>query len=432
MRSSIHSGVFKSYLQQLDDAVADLHQRRTLSIDQRVKYWMSAWENALAGVIEVEPSDLLRYGLLLGRVAESYSFNVVAENVMDQLADAAIRREPWVPDPPSVLITAGEFNRRRGNRDRAEERFGEAIQILEKDIAAAEDRQRVHKELGRLFYELGYLQRLRGDAGAARAALERSEVECELAGDGVGAEIARSVLAAISYEEGLAEAAVAQYKASLAQFVRMVDDPEVRAAGRSGLARRWIFNARVHLAQAYLAAGNHQAARRELDTQLAEQDQEPSTLGLATLKRVEAQLLLAEDDLGSAEAAIAASRQALDTQGDLKTVDMAAATVAITGVIRALTESHASAQSCFEEACQLPPELYNYRGQAWACAGRAILAREAGDADAALRAIGEGLDKVQRGGAPIRSFLLQLLRTAYATETAPGLRDLKVLVYSTG
>ena len=97
-------------------------------------------------------------------------------------------------------------------------------------------------------------------------------------------------------------------------------------------------------------------------------------MGLATVKRVEAQLRLAKGELGASQDAIAVSWRAIETQGDLKSTELAAATVVITGVTHALTGSYSDAMSCFEEACMLPPNLHNRRAQGWAWAGRAILA----------------------------------------------------------
>ena len=61
-----------------------------------------------------------------------------------------------------------------------------------------------------------------------------------------------------------------------------------------------------------------------------------------------------------------------------------------------------------------------------------IQAREASDQGTALAAVRKGLDQVQRCGAPIRAFLLNLLRNCYSKEGGPNLNDLKALVYRTG
>lgn len=426
------AGIFDSYLNLLKTAEAELYQRARKDIPGRLNRWKGTWINAYGQRYEVKRSDILQFGLLLGRVAEFYLGYDVAEDVLDRLAEAARRREPWIPHAPSVLITAGEFKRRVGDLDGAERRFREAVQILEQDLDAGESRRLTHKELGRVFYELAYVNRLRGDAGATRSTLERSEADCWLAEDALGAEIARSLLGAVSYEEGFAASAVATLKACLSRFELLVDDPAVKAAGRSGFARRWLVNARIHLGQAYLAAGDPEAARPLIESQLAEMDREPMPAFLATLKRVEAQLRLAEGKVSLAQSAIAASWNAIEGQGGLDSTELAAATVAITGVTHALTGSTSSADSCFDQACMLPSDLHNRRAQAWAWAGRAILARESGDRRSSLVAIRKGLDLVQRSGAPIRAFLLEMLRSSYTQEGGAKLCDLKALVCRTG
>ena len=422
------SGVFDCYLNLLVAAEADLYQRARKDVQGRLDRWKGNWINAYDQQYDVKWSDILQFGLLLGRVAEWYLRYDVAKDVFDRLAEAARRREPWIPHPPSVLITGGEFNRRLGDLDRAEDCFREAVQILEQDLDTVESRRQSHKELGRVFYELAYVNRLRGDAGATRSSLERSEADCILAEDALGAEIARCLLGVVSYEEGLGESAVATLEECLPRFELLVDDPAVKTANRTGFARRWVVNARIHLGQAYLAAGDPDAARHLIEKQLAEFDREPMPAFVATLKRVEAQLRLAEGNLNLAQSAIAASWKAIE---DLNSTELAAATVAITGLTNALMGSTSSADSCFEQACSLPADLHNRRGQGWAWAGRAILAREAGDRRSSLVAIRKGLDLVQRSGAPIRAFLLQMLRS-YTTEGGAELSDLKALVCRTG
>src|SRR5262245_18627780 len=118
--------LFGVYLTQLETAVAGLHQQTVENIDVRMAPWTNAWTNAHGKVFDVPSADLLRYGLLLGRLAESYSSYLVAEEILNRLAESAIHRDPWIPDPAAVLITAGEFNRRRGNLDNAEGRYRQA------------------------------------------------------------------------------------------------------------------------------------------------------------------------------------------------------------------------------------------------------------------------------------------------------------------
>jgi len=433
MVPGVQSRLFGVYLKRLQGAVAGLHEQTIVGIDDSIAQWKSTWTQAYDELFDVsQKTNLLEYGILLGRLAETYSSHPVAEEILDRLAESAIRREAWIPDPSSILITAGEFNRRRGNLNSSEARFNEALTILEHDLATREERKQTHWSLGRLFYEFSYLHRLRGDACAARAALERSEIECSTAKDEVGVEIARTLLAVLSYEEGFADLAVQELSGCLSRLENLVDNPAVRSANRSGFARRWVINARLHLSLAHVALGRYKAAWQLLRLSRAD----PSIAGYATAKRIEAQLFLAEGQLKPALEAIGASWDAIEQPpGDLMSTELAAATVAISGVIHGLEESEEgrrSAISCFQQACALPSDLHNRRAQAWAWAGCAILARKAGDKIACLTAIHKGLAAVQRSGAPVRAFLLKLLRSCYSEEEGPTLNDLIELVCRSG
>lgn len=421
------SRIFCSHLSDL--RTADLRQKRSEDIQGEVKVLYANWEQAYAGVIPVLPSDLVRFGLLLGRFAESYSLQNVAEQVLDQLGDDAAARVPWIERPAEILITSGEFNRRGGDLSKAETRFSAAVSILEEDLSVAEKGQRAHWELGRVFYEFAYLNRLRGDAAAAIAAIERSEVECELGGDIVGIEIAKSLQATVLYEEGMPNASIMRYQTCVARFEELVADPTIAAAGRLGFARRWLVNTRLGLGQAYLATGNISEARAIIESQVVDVSNGPSTLAMATARRIEAQLRLAENDLEGAAMAIGVSRQIINNN-DENLTEGAATTLAIVGLVNALGDDDTSALSCFDAACGLQADLHNHRAQGWAWAGRAILARNAGDMECARRAVLDGLKCVERCGAPVRRFLLKLLRTN-SDKTGPGLDELRQLVHST-
>jgi tetratricopeptide (TPR) repeat protein len=429
--SQYYARLFGVFLTEIDAAVASLHLQEAPNVADKIGAWASAWRNALDGGFDIEGAGLLRYGLLLGQLAEAHSFYSVAEDVLDKLADRAVQRVPWIPDPTSVLITAGEYNRRRGYLDKGERRYNDAKAILTDDpTRTGLQEQAIHKELGRVFYEIAYLHRLRGDAEAARSALQRSETECDIARDPVGAEIARTELAAISYEEGLEDATISILMESVSRFNDLATDLDTEKAGRSTLARRWVINAKAHLAQTYIAKGNYEAAKRLI----AESEQlNPSITGMATLKRIEAQAHLAQGNLALALDVIGASWTAISQQprGDLASTELGAATVAIAGIIHALEESVPSALSCFEQACSLPADLHNRRPQAWAWAGRAILAKRGGDTRTCQAAVQEGLLLVERCGWPVRRLLLTLLKNVHSND-GPDLNDLKNLVCRSG
>jgi tetratricopeptide (TPR) repeat protein len=426
-----YSRLFNGYFRQLQSEVALLRKQKIGSIRKRLEHLYDTWAGAYGNAGDITKSEIVAFGLALGRLAESYSFHQVAESVLNSLADDAINRFAGIEFPAEILISAGELNRRRGELSNAESRFQQAASILEEDLSAEAKRTRSNKELGRVYYEFAYLARLRGDAGAARSALERSEVECELSADWVGVQIAKSLKAAILYEEGFAEDAVWAYEKCLVEFQKMVSDPELEKSGRSGFARRWLVNTQIHLGQANLSAGNVGAARKLIEERLAAADTEPSTIGFSTAKRIEAQLRLAEGDLDRARDAIEKSWNTIREQGEEITTELAAATITIAGVIHALKGGNDYAQSCFEQACRLNPDLHNHRAQGWACAGRAILASASKDENSSRLAIFEGLKLVERCGAPIRFVLLELLRSRYSKKRL-DLKDLRELVHKFG
>lgn len=420
-----HARLFYSYMKRLKEA-SENPQQAAIDSDEIIR-WRNTWANAYDDQF-VPGADILDFGTELGRIAERHSQHILAEEALERLANSAANGEPWITNPASLLITAGEYNRRRSNLDLAASRFEEAGDLLLRGLANADSNDAIHRDLGRVFYELGYLERLRGDAGASRSAFERSEAECDLANDGVGAEIARTILALISVEEGQWETALRELTECLSRLKQLAHDPEVEKAGRRGLVLRWVGNAHYHLIQAHLACGDTKIARRLIRE--AERWRGPSITGLVTAKRIEAQLSLREGNLESASEAVSASWKAIDQQGDLMSTELAAATVALAGVIRALEGGSESALLLFEQACGLPADLHNRRAQGLAWGGRAILAREAGDRAAFLAAVQGGLTAVRRCGTPIRAFLLDFLRDSYKSQGLPNLDDLKRLMCS--
>jgi hypothetical protein len=166
----VKTNLFRIRFRDMEAVLAGLYEPSAQPVDKlRVGQWRSSWANAYDGVFEVPKADLLQYGMLLGRVAEAHSHYLVAEDVFNRLVESVLQREPWIPDPAAVLITAGEFSRRRANLEHAESRYHHALGVLEEDARASNAPRGIHRTLGRLFYELAYLQRLRGDAGAARS-----------------------------------------------------------------------------------------------------------------------------------------------------------------------------------------------------------------------------------------------------------------------
>src|SRR5712692_7733484 len=103
MQFGFHSGLFNAYLKRVDTAVTDLYQQRAeaiadsgqqreIIIDTKIPQWRNTWSNAYDGLFDVNKADLLQYGLLLGRLAETYSAHLVAEEILNRLAESASRR----------------------------------------------------------------------------------------------------------------------------------------------------------------------------------------------------------------------------------------------------------------------------------------------------------------------------------------------------
>jgi tetratricopeptide (TPR) repeat protein len=279
---------------------------------------------------------------------------------------------------------------------------------------------------------LAYLHRMRGDASASSLALEESALECGLAEDPVGVEIARCLLASIACEEGDPQAGASQLIQVLSRFESLAASETVTAAGRNRLARRWLENAQSDLARAYLGCGDTARARPLVEQVIARQISSISARGLLYAKCIEARLLLAENRVPEAKEAIEAGYRAVEDhsenyQGDLNSSELGAAITAMSALGYALMGDVACAGDAFRNACDLNPDLHNRRAQAWSWGARAILARGTGDRGAALEAIRHGLALVQRSGAPIRRFLLELqedLREGSDRVTMSAVRDL--------
>jgi len=424
----IQANLFQGYLEELELALGALYQQGSAldatRLVRRAKHWASAWK----GDFDVPKAALLQFGMLLGRVAEAHAGADIAAGVFRLLAERAVQNVGWIPEPAAILLSAGEFNRRGGHLQEAECYYNQAVNILKLELVKVERRTAVHKELGRLYYELAYLHRLRGNCGSEKSAYERSETECDLACDTVGAVIARAGLYQISLDEGNADAAVRGLTACATEFQRLAVAPEIDP-GRRGFAQRWFFNVRFSLVQAHLATGSHAAARQLLDDV---RSKALAILSTYTSKVIEAKICLAEDDLAGAERAVAESWTVIESQDGLEAAEQAAATVAISGLIHALGHSEESARSLLVQACGLRRDLNNSTAQGWAWAGRAILARDAGDREEYWSALHQGLSAVESCSTPVRAFLHEILRNSYATRLSPDLNDLKVLVCRSG
>jgi len=180
--------------------------------------------------------------------------------------------------------------------------------------------------------------------------------------------------------------------------------------------------------------GDATSARKLFDIHRRQEALGPGA-GHAKLQRIEAQLCLMEGTLDAAISAIGKSWSAMEDQAELADVELAAATVAISGVVHALQGEAERAMQCFHVARALPADLHNHTAQGLACAGDAILKAESGDCHTALGAVSAGLQSVQRCGAPVRHFLLELLRhyeERHVLDTKKWLQKLQILAACVG
>lgn len=412
-KTSKHGELFRKYLERLEQEVIRFYAQVTPNIDIWIKRYYSIWNNARSGdrVLAVSRQEQVRFGELLGRVAEGYSRHDIAEEVFDRLTEDALDNNSAIAKPIELLITAGEFNRRRVNLPKAQARFMEAKKYLEDRLITAQDLTvfiSLARQLGRVLYELAYIERFHGNAMAEIATLDHSARACTLGHDPVGASIARTLQAMVFCEEEGGSGPISTIQRELQRLSHLAEDETMKRERRDGFARRWIRNAHLHLVQALLTNSNVAAAREVFEVYREHEAEEPSRIGLVTLRRIEAQLCLAEGLLDEAHEAIGKAWNASEEHASLALIERGASTVAVAGVIHVLQGLRTSANDCFTQARNLPIDLHNHIAHGWAAMGDAILKMETGDRQAAREAVFYGLHAVQHCGAPTRRALLHL------------------------
>jgi tetratricopeptide (TPR) repeat protein len=390
--------------------------------------WLRAFSEDSSGV---SASDICQYGLLLGRMLEMASLFHDAEEIFEFMADDRFLCRLDTLEAQSVCISAGEVRRRRGNLQGAEIHFQHALDVPDTVVRAGNEHQLFFRERGRALYEIAYLNRLRGDVGASRSAYQQSEAECALGEDDVGVEIARCSIASLHCEEGLWGVALTQLELSLQRFSELAEDPGIRAVNRTGLALRWLANARGDACRALLGIPALERAQALIEQALSEEASGASVRGLSIAKRLEARLHLAKNDLDAAASVIDVSFRLIEPRS-LQTTELAAATMAMHGLIRASMGQLSLAKQSLGQACDLPSDLNNRRAQGLAWAARAILARGTGDRALAISSVRRGLELLTRCGSPIRLFLLRFLSDVYSGSDMVMLSDLQNVAWRFG
>lgn len=399
-----HKGLFSSH-EPLDDAE------------------VARWNDALRDAEQdgIAPQDILQYGALFARVAEGYSLHLRVGSILVQLEDLIARRGADRATVVEILISAGELDRRLARLDRARERLAgamESTRLVEPPVC--------HRQRCRALYEIAFIDRMVGDATGAIGSLERSDEEGRLGGDVIGAIIARTLRAAILTEEGRVSESVRSLTAEREMLLGLLESGEIEA-GRRPVANRWAGNARIHLAQAMLAAGDAVAADALLQ-EYREKHGGTSVEGQSTFLSTKARVLLSMGKYGDARGFAVESMRALRSLPEALDLEGAAALLALGGVLYLAPDderSEAQARALFEEARRLKTTLRNAEGQSWAAVGLALFAQRRGDEAGARDIIAEGKERCARCSRPSRMVLDMLLR-APRTDRDPG-EDFEIL-----
>jgi tetratricopeptide (TPR) repeat protein len=363
--------------------------------------WADGWEFAFThrARLSLSKERLLKSGGWLARIAESYSSYDIADRLFRSLGILVGESDPASLEVAEVVVGTGELDRRLGQLQRATQRCQLALEIARRQNTA-----RAHRLAARVLYELAYIDYYRGNAGSALRWLADSHAEARIAGDAVGAGIARAISASIQLEEGTLGNPIEALRVESRNFAALAGSAEVTGEGRHMFANRWRVNSEIHGMQALLAVGEVESAWCAYEAQVAN-DPNPSSAGNATLAFTGACIALARGDLDGAAALAEQSRIA--TPHPFGSQEAAASIAALYGVISLARGDMDLARDGFFEAQALNPELRNAKGQAWAAFGLAILAAAAGDRVGALASLDVGIARCALCCAPLQRALLE-------------------------
>ncbi len=377
---------------------SSFNRQGSSTLDRWSEIWAFAFNHRKT--LLLPPEDLVKTGVLLARVAESYTAHEIADRVFRCLDTLVKERDPNGLEMAEILVGAGELDRRCAQLDRATERCNRAL-----EIGSVQDTPAAHKLVSRILYELAYIDLYSGDADSALQRLAFSHAKADKAGDAVGAGIARALSAAIRTDQGVLGEPVETLRAESLRFAALAESDEIKRIGRHVFANRWRVNCDIHAMQALLAAGKVRAARHAYDNYVTN-DPSPSRHGNATLALTGACIALAEERIDEAATLAERSREATPLPFDIQ--EAAAVVTSLYGVISLARGDAQRARDAFNEAIHLNPALHNAKGQGWAALGLAVLAIEAGDRSSALAAIDVGITRCARCCAPVRLALTEL------------------------
>lgn len=178
--------------------------------------------------------------------------------------------------------------------------------------------------------------------------------------------------------------------------------------------------------QALIAHGEESEACSRIKELLEIPRKDLSPSALMTLHRVEAQVYLADWQLDKASLALEESRKKLkefskdrasdestasvsDASANSMVVESAAFNFALEGAVAWLRGEQLMAESRYRHALEMPINLHNHLGFAWASVGMAVLLAKSGEQDASAKAIVAGIREAGSASQVARSVMEFLL-----------------------
>lgn len=394
-------------LQNLSLAVKALHNKKLDDPHSDIGCYHNSWDQLVSDTVDIDlGEEMVTFGLDLAKLAESNSFNSIAQEVMGDLVHL-VQSGRFHNLADNVMMSAGEMHRRMGDLESAKSCY-QVVTNNNQHITYRPPNE--PSLLGRLYYEIAYVEVMRGDSTAAYAYLQRSQAECELVSDDVGVAIARALQADILNEEGQHEKAAVMLQELECVLGKCAVELKAAGSKRAGLARRWIWNCRIHLAQALIAKGDCVRAIAIIDEEIIHDERNASFIGLATLHHIRAQCLLGLGEFDKAFIEIEKADKYYNKVPQLKNHESRAATYAILGALRLKMKSIDSGMETFRHTCELNPDDHNRPGIACAWIGVALVAIERSNLPEFYSALDQAFKMVTNCSYPIRVHVLELMK----------------------
>ena len=362
--------------------------RHLEDIDDQIACIEEAHPDVIKGIVLMQ-LHRARAVLLEGR---SLYENAI-ESASKALAQADGFRYPTVEVP--VLAQLGNLERRAGRLGEAEVYLVRAAQRAEAEDISANN--------SLIFYELGYIAYLRGRFKEAADWFEKSITAAQEDDDTVGRLAGVAILARQHTLNGSLQLAL-ELVQQCDTILRQVDTKAER-----DWIHRWKMNNWAHEFEVRINQGKLRRAHALL-TFIAD-----GARGIPTaraLNRIQSyyvgQLALARGQYCSAEQHLTEHLNEVATSQGIETAESASEPIALLGKALVRQRKLDEANSRFEWALQLPPDLGNRRGQAWAAIDLAATAHKGGDDVTAKRYVEMAISATEHHYAGERQIAIQL------------------------